>query len=102
MNVILKTVAAALVGITTTAAALDQERIEQIISEMTLEEKIGQLTQYNGSWDVTGPASEAGNDQRKAEDVNAGLVGSMLNVIGGSTGPSRRWSISPGMRAGVG
>lgn len=82
MNVILKTVAAALAGLAGTAAAMDQERIEQIVGEMTLEEKIGQLTQYNGSWDVTGPASEAGDDQRKAEDVNAGLVGSMLNVIG--------------------
>lgn len=82
MNVILKTVAAALAGLAGTAAAMDQERIEEIVGEMTLEEKIGQLTQYNGSWDVTGPASEAGDDQRKAEDVNAGLVGSMLNVIG--------------------
>lgn len=82
MNVILKTVAAALAGLAGTAATMDQERIEQIVGEMTLEEKIGQLTQYNGSWDVTGPASEAGDDQRKAEDVNAGRVGSMLNVIG--------------------
>ncbi|MBS3745188.1 MAG: beta-glucosidase BglX [Wenzhouxiangellaceae bacterium] len=82
MNVILKIVAAALAGFAGTAAALDQGRIEQIIGEMTLEEKIGQLTQYNGSWDVTGPASDAGDDQRKAEDVNSGLVGSMLNVIG--------------------
>lgn len=82
MNVIVKTVAAALISLTSAAAAADQARIEQIISEMTLEEKIGQLTQYNGSWDVTGPPSEAGDDQRKAEDVNAGLVGSMLNVIG--------------------
>lgn len=82
MNVILKIVAAALAGFAGTAAALDQGRIEQIIGEMTLEEKIGQLTQYNGSWDVTGPASDAGDNQRKAEDVNSGLVGSMLNVIG--------------------
>lgn len=79
---LLQAVAAALVGFTATVAVANEARIEQIISEMTLEEKIGQITQYNGSWDVTGPPSEAGDDQRKAEDVNAGLVGSMLNVIG--------------------
>lgn len=47
---------------------------------MTLEEKVGQMIQYNGSWDLTGPASETGNKQ-KEERLKKGLVGSMLNVL---------------------
>lgn len=47
---------------------------------MTLEEKVGQLVQYNGSWDLTGPASELGNKQ-KEENLKKGMVGSMLNVL---------------------
>lgn len=47
---------------------------------MTLEEKVGQLVQYNGSWDLTGPASEMNNKQ-KEENLKAGKVGAMLNVL---------------------
>ena len=36
------------------------ENIEALLSKMTLEEKIGQLNQYNGFWDVTGPVPENG------------------------------------------
>ena len=38
------------------------------------------MVQYNGSWDLTGPASETGNKQ-KEERLKKGLVGSMLNVL---------------------
>lgn len=47
---------------------------------MTLEEKVGQMVQYNGSWDLTGPASETGNKE-KEDRLKKGLVGSMLNVL---------------------
>ena len=50
---------------------------------MTIEEKIGQLNQHNGSWDLTGPIPED-NDyvaQRAALLKNGG-VGSLLNVAG--------------------
>ena len=39
-------------------------RIEELISEMTLEEKIGQLNQYTGRWEMTGPAPD--NDWAQA------------------------------------
>ena len=29
-----------------------EERISLLMKEMTLEEKVGQMNQYNGSWDV--------------------------------------------------
>lgn len=55
-------------------------KVDSVLALMTLEEKVGQLVQYNGSWDLTGPASELGNKQ-KEENLKKGLVGSMLNVL---------------------
>ncbi|MEM7740948.1 MAG: beta-glucosidase BglX [Pseudomonadota bacterium] len=56
--------------------------VNALIAQMTIEEKVGQLTQFNGFWDVTGPAPTGREQQKKFEIVEAGLVGSMLNVIG--------------------
>ena len=55
-------------------------KVDSVLALMTLEEKVGQLVQYNGSWDLTGPASELGNKQ-KEENLKKGMVGSMLNVL---------------------
>jgi len=55
-------------------------KIDSVLTLMTLEEKVGQLVQYNGSWDLTGPASELGSKQ-KEDNLKKGLVGSMLNVL---------------------
>ena len=38
-----------------------EARIDSIMKLMTLEEKIGQMNQYNGFWEVTGPAPKGGN-----------------------------------------
>lgn len=57
-----------------------EEQVDSVLALMTLEEKVGQLVQYNGSWDLTGPASEVGNKE-KEEKLKKGLVGSMLNVL---------------------
>lgn len=58
------------------------KKVDSVIKLMTLEEKIGQLNQYNGFWDVTGPAPNEGQAAKKYEDLKKGLVGSMLNVKG--------------------
>ncbi|MFT4760453.1 MAG: beta-glucosidase [Paraglaciecola sp.] len=58
-----------------------EKKIDELIAKMTLEEKIGQLIQYNGSWDVTGPAPAGGGDKAKYEHLKNGRVGSMLNVV---------------------
>ena len=55
-------------------------KVDSVLSMMTLEEKIGQMVQYNGSWDVTGPASNQ-SDKEKEENLKKGLVGSLLNVV---------------------
>ena len=55
-------------------------KVENLLAKMTLEEKIGQLTQYNGFWNVTGPVPNDGSANLKYVDLKNGLVGSMLNV----------------------
>ena len=60
-----------------------ENKVDSLLSIMTIEEKIGQLNQHNGSWDLTGPIPED-NDyvaQRAALLKNGG-VGSLLNVAG--------------------
>src|SRR5690348_10247871 len=46
---------------------------------MTLNEKVGQMNQYNGDWDATGPITETGDKQ---DQIRKGMLGSMLNVTG--------------------
>lgn len=58
------------------------KRVDSVLRLMTLEEKVGQLNQYNGFWDVTGPTPKEGQAAKKYEDLKKGLVGSMLNVKG--------------------
>ncbi len=57
-------------------------QIEALLSKMTVAEKVGQMNQYNGFWDITGPTPEQGDSKRKYEYLRQGLVGSMLNVKG--------------------
>lgn len=52
--------------------------IDSLLGQMTLEEKLGQLAQYRGEWNNTGPRVPAGKD----EDIRAGKVGSFLGVHG--------------------
>jgi beta-glucosidase len=46
---------------------------------MTLEEKVGQMNQYNGDWSATGPITKDGDKQNQ---IRKGMLGSMLNVTG--------------------
>lgn len=57
-------------------------KVNALLARMTLEEKIGQMNQYNGFWDVTGPVPSEGDAAHKYEHLKKGLVGSMLNVKG--------------------
>ena len=50
------------------------------MSKMTLDEKVGQMNQYNGFWDATGPLPKKGYEKGRYDDLRNGLVGSMLNV----------------------
>jgi beta-glucosidase len=58
------------------------KKVDSILNLMTLEEKVGQLNQYNGFWNITGPSPKGGLAEQKYEHLKEGLVGSMLNVKG--------------------
>lgn len=86
LNLILTLLATATMN-SQTKAHLDktkpiEERINLLMKEMTLEEKVGQMNQYNGFWEVTGPAPKGGNAEIKYEHLRKGWVGSMLTVRG--------------------
>ncbi len=59
-----------------------EQRIDVLLSQMTLEEKIGQMNQYSGFWDATGPAPKVGSAAQQYEQLKKGHVGSMLNIRG--------------------
>lgn len=61
---------------------LISQRVDELMAKMTLKEKIGQMNQYNGFWNVTGPSPKTGNAKEKYDHLAKGLVGSMLNVRG--------------------
>ena len=54
-------------------------KVEALLRQMTLEEKIGQLNQYTGDNAATGPITI--NPNKQAE-IKQGLIGSMLNILG--------------------
>jgi beta-glucosidase len=58
------------------------KKVDSVLKLMTLEEKVGQMNQYNGFFDVTGPAPSEGEASKKYENIKKGLVGSMLNIRG--------------------
>lgn len=59
-----------------------ESKVESLIKKMTLQEKIGQMNQYNGFWNVTGPVPKGGDAKAKYDHLAQGYVGSMLNVRG--------------------
>src|SRR5688572_21667941 len=52
--------------------------VDSILRLLTLEEKVGQLTQMTGRWSDTGPRVREGGEA----DIRAGRVGSFLGVFG--------------------
>ncbi len=55
------------------------KKVENLLKQMTLEEKIGQLNQYTGDNTLTGPLTINPN---KKEEIKQGKIGSMLNILG--------------------
>ena len=55
------------------------QKVALLLKQMTLEEKMGQLNQYSGKEEATGPITI---DTNKETEIKSGILGSMLNVIG--------------------
>jgi beta-glucosidase len=62
------------------------QRVDSVLNLMNIEEKIGQLNQYNDDWTATGPAVF---DYDKVHKIQSGQIGSLLNCMG--TERTRRW-----------
>ncbi len=62
------------------------QKVDSVLKLMSLEEKIGQLNQYNDDWTATGPVTV---DNDKANQIRKGQVGSLLNCLG--TERTRSW-----------
>lgn len=62
------------------------QKVDALLKQMTLEEKIGQLNQYNDDLKATGPITV---DNDKASQIRNGQVGSLLNCLG--TERTRSW-----------
>jgi len=60
-----------------TNAEIDKKIVE-LMAKMTLEEKVGQMVQYSGFGELTGPGAK--DNDFKINKIKAGLAGSMLNV----------------------
>ena len=57
-------------------SASEKTKIDELIKNMTLDEKLGQLTLFASGWDVTGPILNV-NDQKL---IKQGKVGAILNA----------------------
>ncbi|MEP6948677.1 MAG: glycoside hydrolase family 3 N-terminal domain-containing protein [Ginsengibacter sp.] len=55
------------------------QKVDSVLKLMTLDEKVGQMNQYNGDFDATGPITPDGDKQNQ---IRKGMLGSMLNVTG--------------------
>ncbi len=72
--------AAFLFSIIISAQKSIDQKVNELLSKMTLEEKAGQLVQYSGFEYATGPQNS--NSKKVLEEIKQGKVGSMLNVTG--------------------
>ena len=79
MKKILLSLVLAGLGINISAQKSIDQKVTELMAKMTLEEKIGQLNQYNDDITATGPVTK---DADKAGQVRAGKLGSILNAIG--------------------
>ena len=84
---LLLTTAVLLLSVTVKAQnKIIDQKVDSVLSLMTIEEKAGQLNQYNDDWTATGPMTVKSD---MAGQIRSGRVGSMLNAAG--TERSRAW-----------
>lgn len=58
------------------------QKVDELLAKMTIEEKVGQMNQYTSFYDATGPLPSNDYARSRYEQIKQGLVGSMLNVKG--------------------
>ena len=73
-------IAFTILGINVFGQKTIDQKVSELLSKMTLEEKVGQLVQYSGFEYATGPQNS--NSANVLNEIKQGKVGSMLNVAG--------------------
>ncbi|HXE80400.1 MAG TPA: beta-glucosidase BglX [Vicinamibacterales bacterium] len=59
-----------------------ERKIDELLAQMSLDEKIGQMNQASSTFDVTGPPPTEAAQKQLYEHLGSGRLGSMLNVVG--------------------
>ncbi len=59
-----------------------EKKVSELIKQMTLEEKLGQLNQFSNPYISTGTSESLEQNQNYDDMIRKGLVGSFLNVLG--------------------
>lgn len=80
---------------------VENNRIENLLSQMTLDEKIGQLNQYSIGAELTGPGAKEGINKIKYDHLKNGKVGSVLNLLGAKNGRETQKFVIEESRLGI-
>ncbi|MEQ8574219.1 MAG: glycoside hydrolase family 3 N-terminal domain-containing protein, partial [Fulvivirga sp.] len=80
---------------------MKNNKIENLLSQMTLDEKIGQLNQYSIGAELTGPGAKEGINKIKYDHLKNGKVGSVLNLLGAKNGRETQKFVVEESRLGI-
>ena len=78
-----------------------EDKVESLLAEMTLEEKIGQLNQYSIGVELTGPGEKSGNNKMRYDQLMSGQVGSVLNLLGAKNAREVQQQVVENTRLGI-
>lgn len=71
-----------------------ENRVNELLAKMTLDEKIGQMNQYTSRWEMTGPAPANVDSMFIYNMIKDGKLGSMLNITGAvATRKVQQWAV---------
>lgn len=79
----------------------ENNKIEDLLSQMTIEEKIGQLNQYSIGAELTGPGPKEGQNKVRYEQLQNGQVGTVLNLLGAKNGRETQKFVVENTRLGI-
>lgn len=88
-------------GCGTQSGSNKQSRVDDLLAQMTLEEKIGQLNQYSIGAELTGPGEKNGRDKVRYEQLMNGHVGSVLNLLGAEDAYNTQKQVVENSRLGI-
>lgn len=77
------------------------DKVESLLAEMTLDEKIGQLNQYSIGVELTGPGEKSGNNKVRYDQLMSGQVGSVLNLLGAKNARGVQQQVVENTRLGI-